>query len=173
MQRNTREFKREPLTEEEKNALEAAAQTFKEQLIIFTLLDTGLRVSELAKLTSDRIEWSYNRISLYGKGGVRRVVHLPERTKKLLDAHFSHRKDFGIPVRTIQHIVGVVGRRAGIRKRVHPHILRHTFSITAIKRGINPKVLQVILGHTRLETTNIYLNMSPEDALAEFKKKWE
>ena len=65
-----------------------------------------------------------------------------------------------------------VANRAEIRRKVTPHVLRHTFSVTAIQKGISLPALQWLLGHNRLSTTEIYLNLSPEEVLREFRAKW-
>ena len=77
-----------------------------------------------------------------------------------------------IGVRTIQRMVKQVANRAHIRRKVSPHVLRHTFSVTCIQKGISTRALQEILGHDRLATTEIYLNLSPEDVIREFHSKW-
>jgi len=59
-----------------------------------------------------------------------------------------------------------------IRWPVTPHVLRHTFAVTAIQKGISLPVLQRLLGHDRLTTTEIYLNLSPEDVVREFREQW-
>jgi integrase/recombinase XerD len=60
-----------------------------------------------------------------------------------------------------------------ITKPVTPHILRHSFAVNCVKRGVSTASLKKILGHDRLETTEIYLNICPEDALSEFFQKVE
>ncbi|MFH0924471.1 MAG: site-specific integrase, partial [bacterium] len=57
-------------------------------------------------------------------------------------------------------------------KPVTPHVLRHTFSVNCIKKGISTRALMSLLGHDRLTTTELYLNLSPEDAIREFQNKW-
>jgi integrase/recombinase XerD len=59
-----------------------------------------------------------------------------------------------------------------IRRPVTPHVLRHTFAVTAVQKGISLPALQRLLGHDRLTTTEIYLNLSPEDVIREFHQKW-
>jgi integrase/recombinase XerD len=54
-----------------------------------------------------------------------------------------------------------------------PHVLRHTFAVAAVQKGISPPALQRLLGHDRLTTTEIYLNLSPEDVMRELREKWE
>jgi integrase/recombinase XerD len=70
-----------------------------------------------------------------------------------------------MPLRTMQRLVKGVANQAHIRRPVTPHVLRHTFSVTAIQKGISLPALQRLLGHDRLTTTEIYLNLSPEDVL--------
>ena len=62
--------------------------------------------------------------------------------------------------------------RARIRRPVTPHVLCHTFAVTAIQKGISLPALQRLLGHDRLTTTEIYLNLSPEEVVREFREKW-
>ena len=78
------QYKREPLSNEETDKLANAAETFKEKLVIFALLDTGLRVAELSGLTKDNIQWQERRLVIYGKGGIygkktkRRVIPMTD-----------------------------------------------------------------------------------------------
>ena len=74
--------------------------------------------------------------------------------------------------RTIQRVITTVANRARLTRRVSPHVLRHTFAVTAIQKSISLPALQRLLGHDRLTTTEIYLNLSPEDVLREFREKW-
>jgi integrase/recombinase XerD len=66
-----------------------------------------------------------------------------------------------------------VANKARIIKPVTPHVLRHTFAVNCVKKGVSTAGLKKILGHDRLETTEIYLNICPEDALGEFFRKVE
>ena len=86
--------------------------------------------------------------------------------------YFSLNDTFGYTARGIQKIVRRVSNRAGITQKVSPHVLRHTFAVTCIKKGLNTRYLQLFLGHDHLSTTEIYLNVSPEDACAEFRKRF-
>ena len=74
--------------------------------------------------------------------------------------------------RTIQRLVKRVANRARISRPVSPHVLRHTFSVTAVQRGISLPALQRLLGHDDLTTTQIYLDLSPEHVIEEFEAKW-
>lgn len=172
-------YKREPLSSEEEDRLVNACQDHQEKLIVWTLLDTGMRVSELSSLALQDVLWQEKRIVCHGKGGPfgkkskRRVIPLTERARKLLEVQFATSNNgIGMSTRTIQRTLTKVASRAEIVKRVTPHTLRHTFAVRCVQKGISTRALQEFLGHDRLETTEIYLNLSPEEALSEFHRKW-
>jgi len=95
-----------------------------------------------------------------------------ERVRRLMAYHFAENNSVGITKRTVARIVKKVADKAGISKPVSPHVLRHTFSVNCIRKGISTRALQTLLGHDRLTTTEIYLNLSPADAIREFLNKW-
>jgi len=78
-----------------------------------------------------------------------------------MECHFSENNDTGITKRTVARIVKKVADKAEISKPVSPHVVRHTFSVNCIRKGISTRALQTLLGHDRLTTTEIYLNLSP------------
>jgi integrase/recombinase XerD len=172
------QYKREPLTPDEANRLANACQTHEEKLIVWTLLDTGLRVAELASLKKENIDWQQHRLTIYGKGGPygskskRRVIPLSSRIQPLIEGHFALHDSLGMSARTIQRLMKAVANRARISRTVTPHVLRHTFAVAAVQKGISLPSLQRLLGHDHLATTEIYLNLSPEDVVREFKEKW-
>ena len=172
------QYKREPLNDDEVNKLTNACETFREKFVIWALLDTGLRLSEFTELTKDNIQWQERRLVVYGKGGPygkkskRRVIPITDRVRRLIEYHFAENDTVGISKRTVARVVKQVADKAGISKPVSPHVLRHTFSVNCIKKGISTRALQTLLGHDRLTTTEIYLNLSPEDAIREFLNKW-
>jgi len=145
---------------------------------VWTLLDTGLRVSELVSLRPEDVRWQEGTIVVHGKGGPYgkksklRVVPLTERVRTLLERQFAIQNDMGISKRTAQRIVKKVADRARITRKVSAHVLRHTFAVNSIRKGISLPALQKVLGHDHLETTAIYLNYAPEDALREYREKW-
>jgi integrase/recombinase XerD len=167
-----RTFKREPLTQAESDALGTACASGEEKLIVWTLLDTGLRVEELSGLSKDNIEWQGHRLKVTGKGRKIRTVPMSARIRDLLESHIGVHDRLGIGKRTIQRIVKRVANRAMIRRKVSPHVLRHTFAVASLQKGISLAALQQILGHSNLTTTAIYLNLSPEEALREYREKW-
>jgi integrase/recombinase XerD len=125
------QFVREPLTAEEADLLANACETPTERLVVWTLLDTGLRVGELCDLTAKNILWQQRQLRVKGKGGPSgkknkvRVVPLSHRSRKLLERHFALAKEFPIGKRRAQDLVKQVANRAGITKDVTPHVLRN------------------------------------------------
>jgi len=172
------QYKRELLSDDEVNELTNACETLREKFVIWKLLDTGLRLSEFANLSKDNIQWQERRLVIYGKGGPygkktkRRIIPMTERVRKLMEYHFAENNSIGATRRTVARTVKKVADKAGISKPVSPHVLRHTFSVNCIKKGISTRALQTLLGHDRLTTTELYLNLSPEDATREFLDKW-
>jgi integrase/recombinase XerD len=174
----TYQYRREPLSIEEVDRLFAVAETLQEKLCVYGLLETGLRVSELAGLNKEQIQWQQCAIRIKGKGGPYgknsklRVVPISRRLKPLLEHFFVLHNKFPWTARTIQRVMKRLGNRAGITKPLTPHVLRHTFAILWIHKNGSTRALQAILGHDHLSTTEIYLNMSPEHILQEFHAKW-
>ena len=172
------QFKREPLTQDEATRLANACTTHIEKLVVWTLLDTGLRVSELSGLTKDHLDWQMHRLMIYGKGGPygtkskRRIIPMSPRVQPLIEGHLALHNIFGMTSRTIQRLIKRIANRANISRPVTPHVLRHTFAVTVVQKGISLPSLQKLLGHDRLTTTEIYLNLSPEEAIREFHTKW-
>ena len=129
-----------------------ACETHEEKLVVWTLLDTGLRVAELANLTKDNLDWQNHRLMIYGKGQAlretlqRRVIPLSPRVQAILEGHLGLHDSLKIGVRTIQRMVKQVANRAHIRRPVTPHVLRHTFSVTCIQKGISTEPCKISWG---------------------------
>ena len=148
------QYVREPLTAEESDRLSNACETPTERLVVWTLLDTGLRVSELCDLTPKNVLWQQRQLRFKGKGGPHdkktkvRVVPMSSRVRALLEHHFALEKAFPVKTRRTQDIVKAVANRAGITKDVSPHVLRHTFATMALQKEISLPTVQKILGTT-------------------------
>jgi len=132
----TYQYKREPLTQGEANSLASACQTHEERLVIWTLLDTGLRVSELASLNKNNIDWQNHRLIIYGKGGPygkktkRRIVPISQRVRPILEGHFALHSTLGMSKRIVQRLVKNMANKAHISRPTTPHVLRHTFRVS-------------------------------------------
>jgi integrase/recombinase XerD len=164
------QYKREPLPDGAGDQLANACTTPEERLIVWTLLDTGLR--------RDNVLWQQKALRFKGKGGPYgkqtkvRTVPVTKRVMALLEHHFALHETMPFSKRTVERMVKKVANKAGLTQAVVPHVLRHTFACDAIRRGISLPALQKILGHDRLETTAIYLNLTPQHVLDEFHAKW-
>lgn len=167
-----REYKREPLTPIETDRMVNACKTQREKLIVWTLLGTGVREEELTKIKPDNIQWQQKSIVIWGKGDKRRVINMPEDVKTLLKNHFALNEEMGFQVSTVYRAVKRVANRAAISKPCSPHVLRHTFAIASLTKGVSVRALQAMLGHSDLRTTMLYLNMSNEEALDEYRRKF-
>ncbi len=172
------QFVRDPLLPEEADRLCQACKTGQEKLVIWTLLDSGLRVSELCELTPQHILWQQKSLRITGKGGPfgkcskKRVVPMSKRVQSLLEHYFAVNESMPVGIRQVQKIVKQVANRAQLSKQITPHILRHTFATIALQKGISIAAVQKILGHDRLTTTTIYLNFTDTHVVEEFTLKW-
>lgn len=172
------QFVREPLRAEEADKLYQACETVQEKLILWTLLDTGLRVSELCSLTPQDVQWQQRALRINGKGGIhgkrtkKRVVPMSKRVQSLLEHFFALNDKWPVGVRQAQKIVKQVANRARLTQEVTPHVLRHTFATLALQKGISIATVQKMLGHDRLITTTIYLNFTDTHIIEEYSSKW-
>jgi integrase/recombinase XerD len=133
---------------------------------------SGLRVSELVNLNRDSIE--ENRIHVEsGKGKKDRVAYLDNGILDLLQVYLSgrtdedpalfvNRKDTRLTDRYVEMLVKKYAKRAGIKKKVTPHTLRHTFATHLLENGANIMVIKDLLGHASLSTTQIYTHVTDE-----------
>jgi len=172
------QYVREPLRAEEVDRLCQTCETTQEKLIIWVLLDTGLRVSELCSLTPQNILWQQKTIRISGKGGPygkkskKRVVPMSKRVQTLLEHYFAINNKWPVGLRQVQKIVKHVANKAQLTQHVTPHVLRHTFATLALQKGISLAAVQKILGHDRLTTTAIYLNFTDAHVVEEYTSKW-
>lgn len=154
------------LTKDEVNKLLQNASNKRDLAIIRLLYASGLRVSELVALDRDSIEGNQIRVRS-GKGKKDRVVYIDDGTVRILNEYLNEKKDgsdklFEITVRNIQKIVKKTAERAGIKKKVSPHVLRHSFATHLLENGADIVVIRDLLGHTNLSTTQIYTHVTDE-----------
>ncbi len=114
------QYWREPLNDDEVNKLTNACEEFREKFVVWTLLDTGLRLSEFAGLKKANIQWQERRLVIYGKGGPygkkskRRIIPMTERVRRLVEYHFAESDTVGMSMRTVDRVIKKVANRAGI-----------------------------------------------------------
>jgi integrase/recombinase XerD len=169
------------LSIEEWHRLLATAPTTREEALLWLMAGCGLRVSEVAALKVEHLDGAGGYLHVVnGKGGKQRTSILPKPVMEALAAHllgrhsgyiFEGRNQGHISTRQIQRLLDEAAEKAGLqetregkvrqRKRITPHLLRHSFSRWSLDAGIDISYLQHQLGHSSLTTTAIYLQARP------------
>lgn len=174
----------EYLTTEEVDRLEAAidltsAEGHRNRAIIEVFFSCGLRVSELVELKLSNLFLNERFMRVVGKGGKERLVPISQRAVGELELWFDDRRQMRIKpgeddyvflnrrghhlTRTmILIMVKRLGKAAGIKKTLSPHTLRHSFATALLRGGADLRVIQVLLGHADIATTEIYTHMDDE-----------
>ena len=153
-------------------------RALRDREILVTLFSTGLRLSELCGLNRT-VDLKRGEISVRGKGDKLRVVFLSEGTKKAIKDYLDKRADPGeslfisldkgdkvigrITPRAVQRMVDLRAREAGIPKKVHPHLLRHSFATDLLINGADVRAVQELLGHANISTTQIYTHLTNKE----------
>ena len=140
-------------------------------LILNTLWRTGMRNSELVKLKKKDIDTEDKRIFIHqGKGKKDRWIPLENTLGDLLTFYSSDmiREDTIFPLTTAQ--IRNIAKRYRGDNHMTPHTLRHSFAVYCLKNGMNIRNLQLILGHSDLATTAIYLDLIGKDVMEDYLK---
>ncbi len=160
----------EVLSKEEVKKLIEASDTQKSRLIISLLYSSGLRVSELVNLKVSEINLTEKTGWVRkGKGSKDRLFTLSAALADDLIAYLKDRqniylfsKEKPLSTRNIQKIIKGTKNRAGIQKKVTPHTLRHSFATHLLENGTDIRIIQTMLGHSSLNTTQVYTHVSSE-----------
>lgn len=174
----------EYLTTEEVDALEASIdlserEGHRNRAIIEVLFSCGLRVSELTHLKLSDLFLDEHFIRVIGKGNKERLIPISDRAIRELQFWFDDRRqmtikpgeeDYVFLNRRGHHLTRVMilimikkqGELAGIKKTISPHTLRHSFATALLKGGADLRIIQALLGHANLGTTEIYTHMDDE-----------
>jgi site-specific recombinase XerD len=163
-------------------------KSLRDKAMMELLFSTGLRVSELCSLTND-IDLTADEFSIRGKGGKVRVVFLSEEAKSAVKNYMKARKDMNdalfvsmgkevrtkeakpITRRSVERIVKHYAIKAGISKKVTPHVIRHSFATDLLSNGADLRSVQMLLGHANIATTQIYTHIT-DKGLRETHKKF-
>ncbi len=165
------------LTRSEVRKLIDVAETLRERGIVLMLYSTGVRVGELVKIKVKDIDFEEGVLNVRGgKGKKDRIVILGDKIINFLKEYikknnlvgddylfFSKHKRNHLTERYIQKVIKELKERAGIQKEVTPHVLRHTFATHLLEQGESIRKIQVLLGHSNLQTTQIYTKVSTEE----------
>jgi len=157
------------LTKDEVVKLIAAVPRRRSQLLLKLLYASGLRVSELVNLTISDVQGTTILVKS-GKGKKDRITILPqslaseitlyERDQHLTNLIFPGRQGKPLTTRNVQAIISRAAKRAEINKHVTPHKMRHSFATHLLEAGTDVRVIQELLGHSNLQTTQIYTHVS-------------
>jgi integrase/recombinase XerD len=145
----------------------------RDRAILETLYGAGLRISELVGLDVDDVDLEEGSVRVFGKGSKERLVPLGRFATRAIEGYLTRsrpalaRAGSG-PAMFLNHrggrltrqgaakILAAAARRAGLKKRVTPHTLRHSFATHLLEGGADVRVVQELLGHATLTTTQIY-----------------
>lgn len=161
--------------------MRSACRTLKERALIEFLLSSGVRVSELASIRVQDID--FNRLSVHikhGKGGKERITYINDVAKQHIEKYLMSRKDNldilfcnmkgnGILPNGIRHILNGIGKRANI-KNVHPHRFRRTFASNLARRGMKIEEIQILMGHSDINTTMKYIYVDNDNVVNSYRK---
>lgn len=133
----------------------------RNKAILETFFSTGLRISELISLPREGIA-KKEEISVRGKGGKIRVVFLSSHARDAITQYLKKDSEnvtdklFPVSPRLIQRMIRRCAIKAGIAKKVSPHVLRHAFATDLLQNGADLRSVQAMLGHANISTTQIY-----------------
>lgn len=136
--------------------------------LVEVLLGTGMRISETLSLNRDGVDWQEKEANIIGKGNKQRVIYFNDRSLEWLYKYLSSRSDvnpalfvtFGKPKRLARTDMSKIfkrqGAKSGLKKKVTPHLLRHTMATTMLHAGADIRFIQELLGHSNITTTAKY-----------------
>ncbi len=157
----------------------------RDRTILEMIYACGLRVSECANIDIDDIDLDSMILRVTGKGDKERIVPFYSRLKELLIdyiygyrdlfkkdevALFINKRGGRISTRSIEDILAKRSKQAGLKGNVHPHSLRHSFATHLLDNGADLRVVQELLGHENLSTTQIYTHLTTERLKETIKK---
>lgn len=155
------------------------ARGLRDKTMLEILYATGLRVSELVGLTFEQISFRQGVVRITGKGGKERLVPVGEVAMSWLETYMNQARpdllvarqcDYlfvtnraeGMTRQAFWHIIKRHAKKAGIAKELSPHTLRHAFATHLLNHGADLRVVQLLLGHADLSTTQIYTHIARE-----------
>lgn len=174
-----------PLVENVSGKKDDTLKILRDKAILELFFSTGLRLSELCSLNRD-LDLSKDEFSIRGKGEKVRVVFLSDSAKDAIREYLKNRKDLDEPMfiqysrnvgkgnrltpRSIERIVKYYAIKAGISKKVTPHVIRHSFATDLLSNGADIRSVQMMLGHANIATTQIYTHITDKQLRDVHKK---
>lgn len=155
-------------------------KSLRDRAILQMLFSTGLRVSELCSLSRD-VDIDADELSIRGKGEKIRVVFISPEARKAVKEYLNKRADIddalfirmnreeakggdmALDTRSVQRIIKQCAIKAGISKKVTPHVIRHCFATDLLSNGADLRSVQMLLGHSNISTTQIYTHITDSE----------
>ncbi len=150
----------------------------RDRAVLELFYGTGMRLSELASLNIEDLDFTAGSVRVYGKGKKERIIPIGRNVAKILKNYISVRDEFKpkdqttalflnrngsrISTRGIQLLVHRWLRNISDRKKLSPHILRHSFATHLLNRGADLEAVKELLGHSSLSTTQIYTHLETD-----------
>ncbi len=149
----------------------------RDNLIIELLYATGIRVSELVNIKINDIDFNSNSIKVLGKGSKERIVYFGDYAKTAIEKYLNSNnyikynsnwllpsiKGENLTTRSIEMTIDKIMKNVSIKSKVSPHTLRHTFATHMLNSGCDIRVVQELLGHENLTTTEVYTHITNEE----------
>lgn len=162
---------KQPFNDEELERIRCACICERDRALVEFLYSTGVRVSELASLNRQDVDFYGKSMVVYGKGGKEREVYLTATAslhlKEYLDSRTDNEEALFVGIRKPYKRLGIaglekitkdLGKMAGV-KHCHPHRFRRTMATNVLKRGAQLEEVKELLGHTKIDTTMIYCSI--------------
>ena len=153
----------------------------RDQAIIELLYATGVRVSELVNIKMNAVDFRNRTIRVFGKGRKERMVIFTKSCKETLvqyirsnplkqsiDYLFTNAKGDQLTTRGVEYILDQIQNKCGMQLGLHPHMLRHSFATHLLEGGADLRVIQELLGHESINTTQIYTHITEEAMKQQF-----
>lgn len=146
-----------------------SANNTKHRLVLSCLYGMGLRVSEIVDLRVENLDFERGMAKVSGKGGKERYVMIPKKLETDLEKYIElgGLEDYLFPgrkgkysIKSVQKIFEYASKKAGIKKNVSCHTMRHSFATHLLEKGVSIRYIQSLLGHSRLQTTQIYTKVA-------------
>jgi len=159
-------WKREPLTDDELNELLAVAESdrLENEFTVRVLAYTGLRASEFAQMDSEWVQWQGSEMlrvpkdaDVKSRHAVRTIPIKDPDTIRVMRSFFSRNDAVDVSRQAIYNRVKGMAERTDIKKKVTPHVLRHTYGTMIARKGASPQYIRQTMGHADLSSANNYL----------------
>lgn len=150
-------------------------QALKQVAVIELLFSTGMRISELCGLKEEDVNRIEGEILIHGKGRKERIIQIPDdHLLNLLNTYYNvyesrikqsgyffvGRNGYSLSDQSVRGMIESCCKKAGIEQHITPHMFRHTFATSLLESDVNLRCIQEILGHSSIQTTEIYTHVS-------------